>query len=96
VLNNALRQHWTLAWPLILANAATPLLGLADTAIAGHLPEPKHLAAVVVGAELITLVFWSCGFLRMGTTGLIAQASGRSIPSEIISIVAAGVHHFFV
>lgn len=88
MLNNALRQHWTLAWPLILANAATPLLGLADTAIAGHLPEPKHLAAVVVGAELITLVFWSCGFLRMGTTGLIAQASGRSIPSEIISIVA--------
>lgn len=91
MLNRAVKQHWALAWPLILANAATPLLGLADTAIAGHLPEPQHLAAVVVGAELITLVFWSCGFLRMGTTGLIAQASGRGDRSEVLSIVANAI-----
>ena len=88
MLRQALIRHCSLAWPLILANAATPLLGLADTAIAGHLSSPAHLAAVVVGAELITLIFWSCGFLRMGTTGLIAQASGREDTAEILSILS--------
>lgn len=87
MLRHALKRHWALAWPLILANAATPFLGLADTAIAGHLSGAEHLAAVVVGAELVTLIFWSCGFLRMGTTGLIAQASGRDDDAAIWALL---------
>ena len=73
---SALNRHWTLAWPLILANLATPRPALSDASIAGHLTDTRYLAAVTVGAELITFVFWIFGFLRMGTTGLISQSNG--------------------
>jgi MATE family multidrug resistance protein len=76
-LKTAIHRHWTLAWPLIIANIATPLLGLADAAIAGHLAAPNYLAAVTVGAELFAILFGTFLFLRMGTTGLVAQSEGR-------------------
>ena len=57
----AIKRHWYLAWPLILANIATPLLALSDVAIAGHLTEAKYLASVTIGAELITFIFWIFG-----------------------------------
>lgn len=87
-LGDALRRHWALAWPLILANAAIPLLGLADAAIAGHLEEAYFLAAVTVGAELFAIFFGSFSFLRMGTTGLVAQATGQQ--SEALSLRILG------
>lgn len=72
-------QHiWQLAWPIMLSNISVPLLGLVDTAILGHLDNPYHLAAVAMGASLFTFVLWSFGFLRMGTTALIAQRLGQS------------------
>ncbi len=76
-LKHATHRHWALAWPLIIANSATPLLGLADAAIAGHLAAPFYLAAVTVGAELFAILFGTFLFLRMGTTGLVAQSEGR-------------------
>jgi MATE family multidrug resistance protein len=76
-LKVATHRHWALAWPLIIANSATPLLGLADAAIAGHLAAPFYLAAVTVGAELFAILFGTFLFLRMGTTGLVAQSEGR-------------------
>lgn len=79
-LRSALARHWTLAWPLIIANAATPLLGLADAAIAGHLDAAYYLAAVTLGAELFAVFFGAFNFLRMGTTGLVAQAAGAQTP----------------
>ena len=87
-LGDALQRHWALAWPLILANAAIPLLGLADAAIAGHLEEAYFLAAVTVGAELFAIFFGSFSFLRMGTTGLVAQATGQQ--SETLSLRILG------
>ena len=69
-----LQRIWQLAWPLILSNLSVPLLGLVDTAIMGHLPHASYLAAVTVGATIITFVYWAFGFLRMGTVGLTAQA----------------------
>ena len=73
-----LRQRlWTLAWPLILTNITVPLLGLVDTAVLGHLDSPRYLGAVAIGANLFTFIFWAFGFLRMGTTGLTAQAWGE-------------------
>jgi MATE family multidrug resistance protein len=54
-----------------------PLLGLVDTALLGHLDAAHYLGAVAIGANFIGLMYWSFGFLRMGTTGLIAQAFGR-------------------
>lgn len=72
------QRVWSLAWPMILSNITVPLLGLVDTAVIGHLPDPKYLGAVAVGAMIFSILYWSFGFLRMGTTGLTAQALGNN------------------
>lgn len=66
-----------LAWPMILSNISVPLVGLVDTAVLGHLSSPVYLSAVAVGASVLAIIFWAMGFLRMGTTSLVARASGR-------------------
>ncbi|ATJ81276.1 MATE family efflux transporter [Halomonas beimenensis] len=71
------QRIWTLAWPIILSNVTVPLLGLVDTAVVGHLPDSRYLAAVTLGATLFGFLYWGFGFLRMGTTGLTSQAVGR-------------------
>lgn len=71
------RQVWAIAGPAIIANSSAPLVGLVDTWAIGHLPVATHLAAVGIGATVFSFVFWAFGFLRMSTTGLIAQANGR-------------------
>jgi len=78
---SSLRGHyraevWHLAWPMILSNITIPLLGTVDTAILGHLESPIYLGAVAVGASVLTFLFWAFGFLRMGTTSLVARALG--------------------
>lgn len=70
------KEVWSLAWPLMLSNITVPLLGLVDTAVIGHLPESHHLGAVAVGSMIFSILYWSFGFLRMGTTGMTAQAYG--------------------
>jgi len=72
--SQARRRIATLAWPLILSNITVPLLGLVDTAVVGHLPDSRYLGGVTLGATLFSFLFWGFGFLRMGTTGLTAQA----------------------
>ena len=67
-----------LAWPIMLSNITVPLLGLVDTAVLGHLSEVSYLGAVALGGQVVTLLLWSFGFLRMGTTALSAHASGAS------------------
>ena len=71
------RRLWALAWPLMLTNLTVPLLGLVDTAVLGHLESPEYLGAVAVGANLFSILYWTFGFMRMGTTGLAAQAWGK-------------------
>ncbi|WP_339899166.1 MATE family efflux transporter [uncultured Gilvimarinus sp.] len=73
---------WPLVWPIMLSNLCVPLLGAVDTAILGHLDAPKYLGAVAVGASLLSLLYWSFGFLRMGTTSLVARAVGRNDTRE--------------
>ena len=65
-----------LAWPIMLSNITVPLLGLVDTAVLGHLDDVVYLGAVALGSQVITLLLWSFGFLRMGTTSLSAHATG--------------------
>jgi multidrug resistance protein, MATE family len=77
------REAWRLAWPLILSNLTVPLLGIADTAVVGHLPEPHYLGAVAIGALTFNVLYFAFGFLRMGTTGLTAQAFGRADADEL-------------
>ncbi len=70
------RAVWRLAWPIMLANVSVPLLGLADTAVIGNVGTTASLGAIALGAVLFNFLYWSFGFLRMGTTGLVAQAYG--------------------
>src|ERR1700723_1542636 len=62
------------AIPLILSNLTQPLLSMVDTVLSGHLPGPAALGGVAVGGIFFNSVFWTFGFLRMSTTGLVAQA----------------------
>lgn len=73
---------WRIAWPMIVSNLSVPLLGLVDAAILGHLPDPRYLGAVAVATSLFGFLYWGFGFLRMGTTGLVAQRSGAVAGSD--------------
>ena len=68
------RRILALAWPVMLSNITVPLLGLVDSAILGHLDDAHHLGAVAIGTQLFTLLCWSFGFLRMGTTAACARS----------------------
>lgn len=70
------RDVLALAVPIMLSNLSTPLLGLVDTAALGRSPDAALIAAVALGSVIFTFVFWGFGFLRMGTSGLVAQADG--------------------
>ncbi|MCW8925171.1 MAG: MATE family efflux transporter, partial [Xanthomonadales bacterium] len=71
------RTILAIATPAILANSSAPLVGLVDTWAIGHLPGAVYLAAIGLGSVIFNFLFWAFGFLRMGTTGIIAQANGR-------------------
>ena len=63
---------------MILSNISVPLLGMVDTGVVGHLDSPVYLGAVAIGATIFSFVYTSMNFLRMGTTGIAAQAFGAS------------------
>ncbi len=67
-----------LAIPNIISNISVPLLGAVDTAVIGHLEHVYYLGAIAVGSIIFDFIFWGFGFLRMGTTGLVAQAYGEN------------------
>lgn len=71
-----------IAVPAIISNIAVPLLGLLDLAIAGHLGATAFIGAVAVGAMMFNLTYWNLGFLRMGTSGMTAQAFGAGNREE--------------
>lgn len=72
-----------IALPIMLSNATVPLIGFVDTAIVGQLAEPSLMGGVAIGAIIFTMLYWTFSFLRMGTTGLTAQALGARQPREI-------------
>ena len=78
------------AWPLVLANASVPLLGLVDTAVIGNTGTTIDLGAIAFGSLIFGFVYWTFGFLRMGTTGFIAQAYGANNQLEIRAILGRG------
>lgn len=67
-----------LAVPSIVSNITVPLLGLVDLAISGHLGGERYIAAIAVGSMVFNLIYWLMGFLRMGTSGMTAQAYGAA------------------
>ena len=78
------RRIWAIAGPAMLANSSAPLVGLVDTWAVGHLPSDVHLAAVGLAGAVFTYIFWMFGFLRMGTTGLVAQAHGAGDQQKVL------------
>ena len=79
---------WSIAWPAIVANISIPLLGVVDAALLGHLDSPHHLAAVAIGAAILSFLYWGFSFLRMGTSGEVARASGAG--DETRALLALG------
>ena len=73
-----------LSLPIFFSNLAIPLVGLVDTGLMGNLSSQKFLAATSISTSVITMIFWSFGFLRMGTVGLVSQALGRGDYREIV------------
>lgn len=71
------REILRLALPNILSNLSVPLLGIVDTALMGRQESPVYLGAVALGSVIFNFLYWGLGFLRMGTTGLTAQAYGQ-------------------
>jgi MATE family multidrug resistance protein len=70
------RAIWRIAAPMIISSISIPILGLVDTGVMGHLDEPYYLGAVATGATIFSVLFMGLNFLRMGTTGVTAQAFG--------------------
>ncbi|MBR4897618.1 MAG: MATE family efflux transporter [Prevotella sp.] len=66
-----------LALPSIVQNVTVPLLGLADVTIMGHIGDARHIGAIAVGSMIFNVLYWLCAFLRMGTSGITAQAYGN-------------------
>lgn len=90
------REILRLSLPSILANLTVPLVGMVDTALAGHLVDTDGGSAVFiggisVGAMMLNLFYWNFGFLRTGTGGLTAQAYGRREPVECARIFLRGI-----
>src|ERR1700733_2727935 len=77
------RRGFLLAVPLILSNLTQPLLATVDTALSGHLPGAAALGGVALGGVFFDTIYWSFGFLRMSTTGLVAQAQGAGRHEEL-------------
>ncbi|MFT5488486.1 MAG: MATE family multidrug resistance protein [Alphaproteobacteria bacterium] len=82
------RRVWLIAGPIIISNISVPMLGAVDTAVMGHLPDPKYLGGVAIGAMVFTFIYWGFGFLRMGTGGLTAQAFGAKDADEVRACLA--------
>jgi MATE family multidrug resistance protein len=77
------REVLAIALPITLSNATVPLIGFVDTAVVGQLGEAHLMGAAAIGAVIFNMLYWTFSFLRMGTTGLTAQAVGACEPREI-------------
>lgn len=85
------RSIFAQAWPIMLGQASVPLVGFVDTAVIGRTGNAAELAGVALGATVINLIFWSFGFLRMGITGMTAQAAGARDDDEVRAMLVRGL-----
>ena len=76
-----------IALPIVLSNATIPILGAVDTAVIGQLGQAAPMGAVAMGAVILASFYWIFGFLRMGTTGLVAQAHGAGDRAEVSAVL---------
>ena len=76
-----------LSIPIFFANLAIPMVSIIDTTLMGNLGNLSYLSATSVAANLFSMIFWSFGFLRMGTVGMVSQAHGKNDYKEILNII---------
>ncbi|MCB4455419.1 MATE family efflux transporter [Leisingera sp. McT4-56] len=81
----------TIALPIVLSNATVPILGAVDTGVVGQMGEAAPIGAVGIGAVILATIYWIFGFLRMGTTGLAAQARGAGDWAETGALLMRGL-----
>lgn len=85
------KQIFNIALPSIVSNITVPLLGLIDVAITGHLGSAAFIGAIAVGGMLFNIIYWMFAFLRMGTSGMTAQAFGARNFTEVVSVLLRGL-----
>ncbi len=90
-MNQRDQQILQIAIPAIVTNITVPLLGLVDTAIVGHMGDAAYIGAIAVGSMIFSLVYWVFAFLRMGTSGMTAQARGKRDMQEVMRLLMRSV-----
>ena len=96
-LSNTSKSYlFQLSIPIFFSNIAIPFAGLVDIGLMGHLNSERYLAAISIATSVISLVFWSFGFLRMGTVGLVSQSLGRNNYDEIALIILRNLFIAFI
>lgn len=85
------RRVLKIAVPIVLSNATVPILGAVDTGVVGQMGQAAPIGAVGIGAVILSMIYWVFGFLRMGTTGLAAQARGAGDTAETRALLIRGL-----
>lgn len=80
-----------IALPIVLSNVTVPILGAVDTGVVGQMGAAAPIGAVGIGAVVLSSIYWVFGFLRMGTTGLAAQARGAGDDAETGALLMRGL-----
>ncbi len=85
-----------LALPNIVSNITIPLLGMVDLALMGHFESEDYIGAISVGSMIFNFLYWAFAFLRMGSSGLTAQAYGERNLKESILVLSRALMVAFV
>ena len=85
------REILRISLPSIITNITVPLLGMVDVAIVGHIGNASYIAAIALGTMVFNLIYWNFGFLRMGTSGMTAQAFGAEDKAEYLNVLVRGI-----
>ncbi|GAB5437358.1 MATE family efflux transporter [Falsiruegeria mediterranea] len=85
------RRVLNIAIPIVISNATVPILGAVDTGVVGQMGAAAPIGAVGIGAVILSALYWIFGFLRMGTTGLAAQARGAGDVGETGALLMRGL-----
>jgi MATE family multidrug resistance protein len=85
------RRVLNVAVPIVISNATVPILGAVDTGVVGQMGLAAPIGAVGIGAVILSAFYWIFGFLRMGTTGLTAQAVGHADHDEVAALLSRGL-----
>ncbi len=85
------RRVLNIALPIVVSNATVPILGAVDTGVVGQMGLAAPIGAVGIGAIIVSAIYWMFGFLRMGTVGLTAQATGEGDSDEVAALLTRGL-----